>query len=249
VNLWQKCTCNPPELSVAVRLLASTDGTRGTPSLKSFAVKSGKADVYRPPGGRTEREVAADVIVRLLEGGVLVRTPSVIARAAAAVGVSIDLIRRSWATQTAVMPDRTLVAGGDDLVPMRRKIEPPDPEPARKPQGGAAHRNATRTAAAYSTPDARRCSKCKAVKSVDEFDWKDRKKGYRRSWCRDCWNAYQRERWLSVEQSNRLKTLLRFVVCEEDHLEADCITCHRPIEAGQEVVADDVKLCHSSCSA
>jgi hypothetical protein len=37
---------------------------------------------------------------------------------------------------------------------------------------------------------------------------------------------------------------------EEDDLEAaDCITCHLPIEAGQEVVADDVKLCHASCSA
>src|SRR5215213_9273410 len=27
VNLWQKCTCNPPELSLAVRLRASADGT------------------------------------------------------------------------------------------------------------------------------------------------------------------------------------------------------------------------------
>jgi hypothetical protein len=46
-----------------------------------------------------------------------------------------------------------------------------------------------------------------------------------------------------------LKTLLRFVVCEEDHLEADCITCHLPIEPGQEIVADDVKLCHATCPA
>jgi hypothetical protein len=44
--------------------------------VKSFAMRSGKADVYRPPGGRTERQVAADVIVRLLVGGVLPRTPS-----------------------------------------------------------------------------------------------------------------------------------------------------------------------------
>jgi len=39
------------------------------------------------------------------------------------------------------------------------------------------------------------------VKPVGEFDWKDRKKEYRRSWCRDCWKAYQRDRWLSVEKT------------------------------------------------
>jgi hypothetical protein len=97
-------------------------------------------------------------------------------------------------------------------------------------------------------PGKRRCSKCELVKPVEEFGWKDRAKGHRRSWCHECWNAYQRDRWLSVEQSNRLKTLLRFVVCEEDHLESNCITCHLPIEVGQEVVADDVKLCHAICS-
>ena len=118
----------------------------------------------------------------------------------------------------------------------------------KKPQGGAAHRNSTCTAAAYPKPGMRRCSKCEAVKPVDEFDWKDRKKGYRRSWCRECWNTYQRERWLSVEKSKRLGILLRFVVGEEDHLEVDCNTCHLPLEVGQEVVADDVKLCHASCS-
>jgi hypothetical protein len=35
---------------------------------------------------------------------------------------------------------------------------------------------------------------------------------------------------MSVEKTKRLTTLLRFVVCDEDHLEADCITCNLPIE-------------------
>jgi hypothetical protein len=39
-------------------------------------MKSGNPDVYRPHGGRTEREVAAEVIVRLLEVGELHRTPA-----------------------------------------------------------------------------------------------------------------------------------------------------------------------------
>jgi hypothetical protein len=51
-----------------------------------------------------------------------------------------------------------------------------------------------------------------------------------------------------VEKPKRLTTLLRFVVCEEDHLDADCVSCHLPIEVGQEVVADDVKLCQADCS-
>jgi hypothetical protein len=51
----------------------------------------------------------------------------------------------------------------------------------------------------------------------------------------------------SIDDSLDLKTLLRSVVCEEDHLEADCITSRLPIEVGQEVVADDVNLRHASC--
>ena len=35
------------------------------------ALRTGKADVYRGPGGRSERDVAAEVIARLLEAGVL----------------------------------------------------------------------------------------------------------------------------------------------------------------------------------
>jgi hypothetical protein len=49
----------------------------------------------------------------------------------------------------------------------------------------------------------------------------------------DVVGAYHRERYLSWEQTERLKTLLRFVVCEEDHLETNCITCHLPIEVGR----------------
>jgi hypothetical protein len=76
-------------------------------------MKSGNLDVYRPPGGRTERDVAAEVIVRLLKAGELHKTPAVIARAAAAVGVPVALVRQKWALQgVATVPlDRTLIAG------------------------------------------------------------------------------------------------------------------------------------------
>jgi hypothetical protein len=203
------------------------------------------------PQPRTEVDVAADAIVAILDARIVPFTPGMIGRLSMATGVPVADIERAWQLKESgrrpSLPARRPVAEQ----PSNERAEQPAPVvvPSRKPQGVAAHRNATRTAAAYPTPDTRRCSKCEVVKAVDEFDWKDRKKGYRRSWCRDCWNAYQRERWLSVEQTRRLGILLRFVVCEEDHLETDCITCHLPIEAGQEVVADDVKLFHASCSA
>jgi hypothetical protein len=55
-----------------------------------------------------------------------------IARAAAAVGISVDLVRRSWAVQSTVKPDRTLVTAGDDLVP----VATPRPKPAYAPNYG-----------------------------------------------------------------------------------------------------------------
>jgi hypothetical protein len=83
------------------------------------------------------------------------------------------------------------------------------------------------------------------LKPKSEFNIKNKRTGQLSAWCKSCIRDYQRERWLSVEKTKRLGTLLRLVVYTD--LEADCITCHLPIEAGQEVVADDVKLCHASC--
>lgn len=60
-------------------------------------IKNAKPDIYRPPGGRSEREVAAEVCVRVLESGLVSRTTEVIYRLAVAVGVPVDLIRRTWA--------------------------------------------------------------------------------------------------------------------------------------------------------
>jgi hypothetical protein len=95
-------------------------------------MKSGNPDVYRPPGGRTERDVPAEVIVRLLEAGELHRTPAAIARACAAVGVPVPLVRRVWATRTISTTsklDGTLIATGDELPPMAPKVVHPETAP------------------------------------------------------------------------------------------------------------------------
>jgi hypothetical protein len=211
--------------------------------------------LHTPPKLRTEAEVAADAIVAILDARIVPFTPGTIGRLSMATGVPVAMIKKAWESKEA---------GYGGLRPTRRPIadqrsEPPapvtpvtPPAPVRKPakpQGAAAHRNATRTAAVHPEPGKRRCATCKLVKPLEEFGWRNRAKGQRCSFCHDCYKSYQRERYLSVGKTKRLATLLRFVVCEEDHLELDCITCHLPIEAGQEVVADDVKLCHASCSA
>ncbi len=208
-------------------------------------MRSGKPDVYRPPGGRTERQVAADVIVRLLEGGVLSRTPSVIARAAAAVGIPIELVRRSWATRSAATPDRTLVASGDDLV-VRAK---PKPVYAPSYAGNIKTANERARAKKEPVPGRRKCNRCGELKDLDQLQIMNPRTLKRRPECKACNAIWRKERYLSVEKTKQLKTLVRFVVCEKDHLEADCLTCNQPIEAGQEVVADDVKLSHATCSA
>jgi hypothetical protein len=143
---------------------------------------------------------------------------------------------------------------------------PSDVQPSRRPTGGentvaplepgyspnynhnSKAVNERRRAKEEPIPGGRICSRCRELKELEAFAIKDKRTGGRRSMCADCHREYQRGRYLSVEQSNRLMTLLRFIACEEDHFEADCITCHLPIEVGQEVVADDVKLCHAACS-
>jgi hypothetical protein len=73
-------------------------------------------------------------------------------------------------------------------------------------------------------PGKRKCNHCGELKDKSEFQVNNPRTGRRRPECKECTRVYNRERYLSVEQSKRLKTLLRFVVCEEDHLEADLST-------------------------
>jgi hypothetical protein len=53
----------------------------------------------RPPGGRTERQVAAEVIVLLMEAGVIQRSPEQLAKSAEAVGIPVEGVRQAWNTR------------------------------------------------------------------------------------------------------------------------------------------------------
>jgi hypothetical protein len=80
-------------------------------------------DIWKPAGGRTERDVAAEVCVRILQSGLVSRTPQTIARMAAATGVPIDLIRQAWALHESgrkSVLDASPVTPGEELPPTNR---------------------------------------------------------------------------------------------------------------------------------
>jgi hypothetical protein len=239
-------------------------------------MKSGNPDVYRPPGGRTERDVAAEVIVRLLEAGELHRTAAAVARACAAVGVPVPLVRKVWATRTISTTsklDGTLIATGDELPPMAPKIvhpetapeqaEPPEvdePEtssaevvqPQREPwKERNAERvrkaNAARVAKKNPKPGKRVCSRCKETKPVEDFALKDKRRKTLRSMCKPCFSSYQHDRYLSSAKLEKLGPVLRFILEEGDeHCGFVCPDCRQPCRIGDEVIATDAVLHHAS---
>ena len=207
-------------------------------------MRSGKADVYRPPGGRTERAVAAEVIVLLLEAGVLQRSPSTLARASAAVGVPVSLVRQIWASHgvTTVPLDKTLVASGDDLVPLAK------PKPVYAPNYGGNTKAANERARAKKepVPGKRLCSICGELKPKSQFNVSKPRTGKLRPECRTCTAAYHRERYLSSEERRKLGRVLRFILEEGDeHAGMICPDCRQPCRVGDEVVASQAVLHHA----
>jgi hypothetical protein len=219
-------------------------------------MKSGKAEIYRPPGGRTERDVAAEVIARLLKGGVLSRSPAVVARAAAAVGVPVGLIREKWAVDgLATVPfDGTLVAQDQELptaaltsLPSRMGAPAaPRYKPGYHPNSRA--ENEARRAKKEPVPGKRTCSgKCGQLKNLDQFGVKDKRTGALCAWCKECMRAYSKDRYLSSKKLEKLGPVLRFILEDGDeHAGMICPDCRQPCCIGDEVIATDAVLHHAS---
>jgi hypothetical protein len=214
-------------------------------------MKSGKAEIYRPPGGRTERDVAAEVIARLLKGGVLSRSPAVVARAAAAVGVPVALVREKWARDgLATVPfDGTLVQDQERSTPVRPVSEPPPDRPEWKNRNAARLRQYNRKKWERKNPEPgkRVCSRCKELKPVSDFAVKDKGKGTLRSMCNPCVKDYQHDRYLSSAKLEKLGPVLRFILEDGDeHAGMICPDCRQPCRVGDEVIATDAVLHHAS---
>jgi hypothetical protein len=219
-------------------------------------MKSGKAEIYRPPGGRTERDVAAEVIARLLKGGVLSRSPAVVARAAAAVGVPVALVREKWALDgLATVPfDGTLVAQDQEPSPVPTVTPMPSRTgalagPRHKPNYGGNFRaeNERRRAKKEPVPGKRICGRCGEMKNLDQFNIKNKRTQERSAWCRDCTKAYSTERYLSSQKIEKLGPVLRFILEDGDeHAGMICPDCRQPCRIGDEVIATDAVLHHAS---
>jgi hypothetical protein len=82
----------------------------------------------RPPGGRTERQVAAEVIVLLMQAGVIQRAPAQLAKSSEAVGIPVDTVRQAWNTRDrnghAPPIDGQPVADGEQLYGNRSAAAP-----------------------------------------------------------------------------------------------------------------------------
>jgi hypothetical protein len=220
-------------------------------------VRSGNPDIYRPPGGRTEQDVAAEVIVRLLEAKVINPTPANLRAAAMAVGVPVPLIRETWALVKARRSplDKKPVTDGPTLVPM----PPPEPEPEAQPEApvpahspkyatGARKYNEAKRAAKEPMPGKRICAHCNELKPKSQFATKNKRTRQLSAWCKPCIRDYQKARYLSSERLKKLGLVLRFVLGPEDeHAGMLCAGCHQPCRIRDEVLASDAILRHGSC--
>ena len=229
------------------------------------------SDIWKPAGGRTERDVAAEVCVRILQSGLVPRTPQTIARMAAATGIPVDLIRQTWALHEAGRKsslDTSPVKPGEELPPTNRVGNVESVRPAKEPHekkvhkgkpppkcGETAQERFDRRAKSRDhvsllkkepRPGVRVCTGpiCKGKeRPFIEFQ---RKGESFSSWCKACLKVYQAERFLSSKQIARLGPVLEFVLAEDDaHCGQLCEDCKKPCKEGDRVVASDSLLHHA----
>jgi hypothetical protein len=197
--------------------------------------------LHTPPQPRSEVDVAADAIVAILDARIVPRTPGMIGRLSMATGVPVAMIKKAWELKEA---------GYGGLQPTRRPIaeQPaPVPNPKYDPKAKAANERKR----AKKEPVARYEAVLGHVQGVEaEVGVQHQEQAH--------WPAVRVVQVMHQglparavdecreDQAPHDSAALR--VCEENHLELHCVTCLRPIKVGQEVVADDVKLCHATCS-
>lgn len=216
---------------------------------------------------RSEAEVAADVVIRLFETGLLEWAPEVAKKVSVKTALPLPLLRSQWLRRSQNVfyrPPRgtncaptCIVCGvgvghGESYCSRRCRTEDswragsPEP-PASKRSAG--QRASERYLAANPEPGAlRRCAQCEQTKPVEEFGWKDRKKGFRRSYCRDCWRERQREHYLSREQRLAMSRVrLAFTADKESGIVGlACLDCGLLIEEG-ELVYGEAHIRHETC--
>ena len=106
------------------------------------------------------------------------------------------------------------------------------------------------------------CSNCKKIKDHSEYNWKDKKKGKKHSFCKDCQSKYRRQHYLKnrskylikARKWNKAQTLILRQYIVEYFSKHSCVDCGagdiRVLDFDHEVnkkmgVAQMVRNCHS----
>ena len=94
----------------------------------------------------------------------------------------------------------------------------------------------------------RLCTRCDVWLPANEehFGIKSRDPICLRSWCRPCWNDYQRERYLTRAQEEAMDAAGVTFTLDEDRPLLACAKCGRPLRAGDEVEGRTT-LSHTAC--
>ena len=214
------------------------------------AMSSAASDPYSRVEDRTEREIAAEVIVQLFEHQVVRFSAVKLIEASKATGVPVADIKRAWAARSqprAPFSDAT-ATGNKPRSRARLNVVKPAPKPIHSENyhPKAREANERKRAKKEPTPSTRICSKCKKEKPKSEYGYKDKRTLTLRSMCGDCYREYQNERRLTSEQLERLGPVLRFVLEHGDaHAGMICPDCREPCRPGDEVVASDAIVRHA----
>lgn len=174
---------------------------------------------------RTEAQVAAQVVAKLLHDGLIRKDAVAVAAACKAVGVSIAEVQGAWR-----LVDIGRYRSPSRLLPCAREDGLPDPE-----------RRARQAWNKRPEEPERECRRCGEVKPIEEFQ-KRTDADSRRTWCDDCRKTYQRERYVKIGY----RAVLAEVMEDDPCVGHACPECGKPFEVGQVVVGE--RVVHLACS-
>lgn len=225
-------------------------------------------DLEDPPQAvseRTEEEVTADVVWRLIQRGILSDRPGDVHQVCQILG--LDLLALRDASARLAVPERYQPPR---RIPCRQH-PPPAPSrhrPAPNP-GGVAARPTPTPPPTQADEDAAvlvgRVTNTRphledgrlwcgrhddgegAWLDPEAFGARADRPGVRRSACRDCEAAYSRERYLDAERLRLLRVAVAVLDRESVHVGDQCARCRGPLRTGDSVVAVDVVLAHEKC--
>lgn len=183
----------------------------------------------RTDSKRTETEVAAEAVMAVVESGLIHKDARTIANVAAITSIPVAALRDAWRRiqDRGYRPPRDL--------PTLSLVPPPASSSPNLSRDRRPYK------ATHPTPETRICSKCGEAKPLSAYLVKNHKTGNVHTMCRDCSNAYKRERYVHIGEVKIAVELLEGDAC----IGHACLKCGKPFVVGERVVADNLR--HEEC--